>query len=252
MLEALADSIVSLRSISGGGNKINENLSVGDVPTLWMANEAIMAGLVLTAAKVEWDWDNVWKDQPFESLRGFWLPLEWLPVKRPRNGNPQGNTWCVSCKVHYSISIFLFRRPHRGKGRVIREGQKIHASVAFKNGYRYTPQAISPEGFPSWYRIVGTGQMDDIAWAKDLNDIIEMDLFDFTEAGSMMTQLKNPASTDRAYILERLARLAPYGTSPFTGITFEVEAFVKTVRAGGRGDHECRQRFQSHQRCRYG
>jgi len=60
-----------------------------------MANEAMMAGLKLNATHIEWNWTNLREDQPFESLRWFWLPFEWLPVKRLRNGDPQGNTWFV-------------------------------------------------------------------------------------------------------------------------------------------------------------
>jgi hypothetical protein len=65
----------------GGGNKENIDLALGDVPTLWMANEAMIAGLKLTPSQIEWEWEHLKKYPPEKSLAG-WQWLEYLPFRR--------------------------------------------------------------------------------------------------------------------------------------------------------------------------
>jgi hypothetical protein len=78
--------------LSGGGIKVNDKLDVGDVPCLWMANEAMMAGLSLMPSKVEWDWDELEEAVPSPSLTWIWQLLEYLPLKRLTHKGPTGTT----------------------------------------------------------------------------------------------------------------------------------------------------------------
>jgi hypothetical protein len=64
-----------------------------------------------------------------------------------------------------------------GKGRVIKPGQKIHASVAFIQNYE--PHAIFSDGIDTgdWLRILMKGRQDTFDWHKEIKDILELDLF---------------------------------------------------------------------------
>ncbi|KZP16557.1 hypothetical protein FIBSPDRAFT_698925, partial [Athelia psychrophila] len=97
----------------GGGNRVNADLQLGDIPLLWMRNEATVAGLHLRAADINWKLTDLERD-PTPSLGAIWQILEQFPVRR------------LSYKGHHSATS---RRPHRGKSRKIVEGQMIHASV---------------------------------------------------------------------------------------------------------------------------
>ncbi|KAJ6474565.1 hypothetical protein DFH09DRAFT_889375, partial [Mycena vulgaris] len=102
----------------GGGNRENITLDLAGVPLLWMENEATTAGLHLRPRHTggAWDWDKLQREGPQESLTGpFWWFMETLPLTRPNYNtrNPKPTKW----------------RPHWGKGRVIVEGQLVHASV---------------------------------------------------------------------------------------------------------------------------
>ncbi|KAJ6570950.1 hypothetical protein DFH09DRAFT_916844, partial [Mycena vulgaris] len=106
----------------GGGIKKNVKLNLSSVPLLWMENEATSAGLRLRprAAGGRWNMSELHQDDVHESLQGFWQLIEHIPLKRLTYKDPDGVT----------------RTPHRGNGRVIVPGQRIHVSVAFKSkGY---------------------------------------------------------------------------------------------------------------------
>jgi hypothetical protein len=99
-----------------------------------------------------------------------------------------------------------------GQGRVIQPGQLIHASVAFKRGDRYTPKAEFPAGMKgkSWEAIIGQGHKDDIGWADDLKDFLEMDLFDHSQAQSLIDDLSQ-GKGNASDSLKRLSHFALYG-----------------------------------------
>lgn len=64
--------------ISGGGNRLNKKLQSGDIPLLWMRHEAIMAGLHLKAADINWKVKDLGR-RPKNSL-GVWHILEQIPL----------------------------------------------------------------------------------------------------------------------------------------------------------------------------
>ncbi|KAJ7671187.1 hypothetical protein B0H17DRAFT_902216, partial [Mycena rosella] len=101
----------------GGGVDKNLELNLSSVPLLWMENEATSAGLRLKPRKAgEWNISGV-QEKPHESLRGFWRLIEYLPLKR------------LTYKDHKDHAELDTRMPHRGGGRVIVPGQRIHISL---------------------------------------------------------------------------------------------------------------------------
>ncbi|KAJ7202268.1 hypothetical protein GGX14DRAFT_570775 [Mycena pura] len=157
----------------GGGNRKNISLDLGGVPLLWMENEATSAGLHLHPRNDVWKWEDIKREKPFESLTGpFWWFLEKIPLAR--------STYNVD-KLDETISW----PPHQGKGRLIVKDQLIHASVAFKYDI-YRPRARF-SGFEferqSWDTLVGKGTVNDIKWAQDWRERLEMDIFDPSLAG---------------------------------------------------------------------
>lgn len=69
---------------------------------------------------------------------------------------------------------------------MIKPGQKIHASVCFIPDY--VPQAnFSPgQAGPSWENIVGKGRRSDSSWVKGIEDLLELDLFDYLNVKSII------------------------------------------------------------------
>jgi hypothetical protein len=85
------------------------------------------------------------------------------------------------------------RALHVGQSCTIKPGQLIHVSVAFN---KYIPRAKFSAEMQgrSWGTIIGQGHKDDINWANNLADILEMDLFDHSQAGLLIGQLKDFSS----------------------------------------------------------
>ncbi|KAF9552769.1 WD40 repeat-like protein [Agrocybe pediades] len=115
----------------GGVNTRNEGMDLSRPPLRWMIHEAGSFGLLtkpFTHELISREYIEI-KD----SLSGIWKVLEWLPVKRLTYDNMGRNP-----KEHT-------RRPHRGAGRVIHPGQKIHGSLVLAKGFGtsggYNPKA---------------------------------------------------------------------------------------------------------------
>ncbi|KZP19863.1 hypothetical protein FIBSPDRAFT_743247 [Athelia psychrophila] len=66
---------------AGTHSDVNTDLNLGDIPLLWMRNEAIMAGLHLKAADINWKFTDQECDRT-PSLGFFWKILELIPIKR--------------------------------------------------------------------------------------------------------------------------------------------------------------------------
>jgi hypothetical protein len=71
----------------------NADLDLESVPLLWMQNEALMAGLHLQQSSVEWNFDDLKRSRPHESLNGVWWLLEWLPFRRREHSKPNKISW---------------------------------------------------------------------------------------------------------------------------------------------------------------
>ncbi|KAH7928737.1 hypothetical protein BV22DRAFT_1058171, partial [Leucogyrophana mollusca] len=159
----------------GGGSKKNTRLNNATVPVLWMGREAMIAGLKLYPSKVEWNWDELRKMKPAESLTWVWRVFEMFPFKRLSYTDRQKTTW----------------RPHLWTGRTIKKGQKIHASVAFISNY--VPRATLSGGLPigRWEDVLEQGRQDTTEWAKGLEGLLEMDFFDFSDTKAVIELVSN-------------------------------------------------------------
>lgn len=110
----------------------------------------------------------------------------------------------------YSCIALLttFHSWHRGRGRKILPGQKVHASVAFCKK-PHNPQAMLPShpSKRSWVQLVGTGRMDDLYWRDDWEDILEMDIFDISSAKECVMKILG-SSTNLAVWVHRLKMIS--------------------------------------------
>jgi hypothetical protein len=100
-----------------------------------------------------------------------------------------------------------------GKGRKIIVGQKIHASVAFKECYKPRAQAKSPQGKINWESLVGSGKTDDISWTQQWEEHLEMDVFDHSIVRPILEKLRdvNRSAEDIRRWLHRLRFMALSG-----------------------------------------
>jgi hypothetical protein len=101
------------------------------------------------------------------------------------------------------------------QGRVIKPGQKIHASVPFieKN---YKPKANFADGMTrkTWDDILRKGKQDEISWAKEIEEILEMDLFDHSNVTTILNELE--LNLENFELIGRLEFLASTRTcSPY-------------------------------------
>ncbi|KAF4618325.1 hypothetical protein D9613_011564 [Agrocybe pediades] len=114
----------------GGGNAQNKEMDRSRPPLRWMIHEAGSVGLLTRPFTRELK--SVDQIEIKESLRGMWKVLEWLPFRRfTYNESTTGKKYTY--------------RPHRGAGRVIQPGQKVHGSLTLAPGLgeeqRYIPRA---------------------------------------------------------------------------------------------------------------
>ena len=81
--------------------------------------------------------------------------------------------------------------PNLARGRVIQPGQKIHASVCFIGG-DYIPKARFSEDVTDidWTRLVGIGKQDGFDWARPIEGILEMDLFDLSNVKVIVDEVR--------------------------------------------------------------
>jgi hypothetical protein len=101
------------------------------------------------------------------------------------------------------------RLPHLGKGRMIRPGQMIHASVAFKPP-SYRPKATLSGGLGhlQWNDLIATAKIGDLRLSDNWQGNLEMDLFDHSTAAGMFKVLENGDPSRTTELLDRLTILA--------------------------------------------
>jgi hypothetical protein len=85
-----------------------------------------------------------------------------------------------------------------GKGRVIKPGQKIHASVAFIRNYE--PRAVFSDGVEKgdWLRILTKGRKDTVDWSNEIKDFLELDLFDHSRLKILLDNLQKNMDAESA------------------------------------------------------
>ncbi|KIK56258.1 hypothetical protein GYMLUDRAFT_248006 [Collybiopsis luxurians FD-317 M1] len=111
----------------GGGNVENKTLSRSRPPLRWMVSEAKIAGLRM--ADFHNEFLAIEALDILESLTAPWQLLEYWPIK------------CLT----YKDSTSTKRKLHRGQGRVLCAGQKIHITVILTKE-DYVPRAHETHG----------------------------------------------------------------------------------------------------------
>ncbi|KAF8960786.1 hypothetical protein BDZ97DRAFT_1831829 [Flammula alnicola] len=175
----------------GGGNQPNVDLNLGRTPFLWMSFEAVSSGMRLQPSEVEWPWDKL--DEVKESLTSVWWVLEWIPffIKRLSYKDPKD----PAATTH---------RWHRGRGRKVMPGQKLHSSIAFcPNGYH--PKAILKLSQPRhWNKLVAQGRQADTNWEKGWEGDLEMDIFDYSLMSDVLNKLQSGPEGEEIMWIYRL------------------------------------------------
>ncbi|KZV67661.1 WD40 repeat-like protein [Peniophora sp. CONT] len=143
----------------GGGNVDNLALNNTRPALRWMYSEASIAGLHLNPFERKLEDDKGITVN--ESLTGyFWWLLEYLPLRRPRYATLDGKGKSTTRRCEFLqlpskvfLAEFNSSRLHRGEGRVIQEGQKVHPSVWLSEDLdttNYMPCARLPSNQNFW------------------------------------------------------------------------------------------------------
>ena len=109
--------------------------------------------------------------------------------------------------------------PHKGRGRKIKPGQKVHSSIAFCKG-SYQPKAILPQE-RRLSELVGKGKLSHREWVKGWEDLIEMDIFDLSLMSNIIEMLKSGTGDDSRIWAYRLKVMTSTGRDIF-GATMSV------------------------------
>lgn len=111
----------------------------------------------------------------------------------------------VQCRL---LMYYIVRgRLHRGRGRKIKPGQTIHASVAFSPD-RYVPKAhLPPSDKPkSWRDLIKSRGKDEFVCPEGWEGLLEMDIFDVSTANAIIENLTN-RDVDASLSVHRLTVL---------------------------------------------
>ncbi|THH17761.1 hypothetical protein EW146_g3118 [Bondarzewia mesenterica] len=162
---------IGTHSDIGGGNVFNPDLKRSGPPLLWMSQEAKLAGIEMELSSFKWDWKKL--GDVNESLSGVWWLLEYAPIKQ----------------LTFKDADAARYRFHRGRGRRIHSGQKIHATVALFSPEKYKPKAILPPEAADgdWHKLITSPQSGSYAHTLDKGldrwkFWFEMDVSDMVEA----------------------------------------------------------------------
>lgn len=132
----------------------------------------------------------------------------------------------------FNFLLMVHRGWHRSAGRIIKPGQRVHASLCFIQG-SYIPNAkfhpdIACTGI-KWEDIVGVGMLDNMKWVKGIEHILEMDLFDISGVPDMIQRYMDESDPmEWGERLEFLASIRMFTSFPstcelLTHISFEGE-----------------------------
>jgi tetratricopeptide (TPR) repeat protein len=191
-----------------------------------MENEAQAAGLRLEPRESGgvWDLNELQIEDVHESLTGAWKLMEYLPVTRLSFQTAEETTGQEDSQCLSLYSYLFFRMPHRGAGRVIAPGQRIHISVAFKNPSYFPRAEFLLANSIKWDSFVGGMiESNDFDWALGFGEQVELDLFDASFATQAINNLNNiwgkgdhhggtpGVEADESYWMNRLAFMAPSG-----------------------------------------
>ncbi|KAF7973793.1 hypothetical protein HWV62_14282 [Athelia sp. TMB] len=190
----------------GGGNVSNADMKRSGAPLMWMCYEAISCGLRMSLHRAIWKWEDL--GHLHESLTGVWRLFEYLPFKR----------------LTYKDQSAMTYRWHRGQGRIIQPGQKVHISVAFAHKdyqpsakYSGEPRSRAEEKkkwaslLQSKTDIKNTGETE-YKCPEEWKDELEMDMFDVSVASTAIEDLRS-MQVDTGLAVHRLSVLTWSGES---------------------------------------
>jgi hypothetical protein len=174
-----------------------------------MSFEAVSCGLRLRPTKVEWNLDHL--QDVKESLTGVWHMFEWMPFKRLSYQNESSTIYRYILKLTPEMITYLYKTVsfHKGRGRKIKSGQKVHSSVAFCDE-SYHPRAILPEE-RCLYELVGKGSRSNTEWVTGWEDLIEMDIFDLSLMSNVIDALKSGTGGQSSMWAYRLTAMTSTG-----------------------------------------
>jgi hypothetical protein len=178
-----------------------------------MSFEAVSCGLRLRPTKVEWNLDHLHDVK--ESLTGVWHMFEWVPFKRLSYRDESSTIYRYDLKLTPEMITYLCKTVsvHKGRGRKIKSGQKVHSSVAFCDE-RYHPRAILPNQ-RRLYELVGKGSRSTGEWVKGWEDLIEMDIFDLASMSNVIERLKSGTGGESSMWAYRLTAMTSTGGDCF-------------------------------------
>ena len=174
-----------------------------------MSFEAVSAGLRLRPTKVEWNLNHL--QDVKESLTGIWHTFEWMPFKRLSYHDELSTVYRYPFKLTLEMITDLCKTVsfHKGRGRKIKSGQKVHSSVAFCD-HSYHPKAILLEK-RCLYELVGKGSRSNREWVKGWEDLIEMDIFDLSLMSNVIETLKSGTGSESRMWVHRLTAMTSTG-----------------------------------------
>lgn len=174
-----------------------------------MSFEAVSCGLRLRPTKVEWNLDRL--QDVKESLTGIWHIFEWMPFKWLSYQDESSTVYGYVLRLTPEMVIYLCKTVsfHKGQGRIIKPGQKVHSSVAFCDE-RYHPRAILPDQ-GCLYELVGKGSRSNREWVKGWEDLIEMDIFDLSLMSNVIETLKSGTGGGSSMWVYRLTAMTSTG-----------------------------------------
>jgi hypothetical protein len=194
-----------------------------------MSFEAVSCGLRLRPTKVEWNLDHL--QDVKESLTGVWHIFEWMPFKRLSYQDESSTIYRYVLKLTREMTIYSCKTVsfHKGRGREIKSGQKVHSSVAFCNE-NYHPRAVLPEQ-RRLYELVGKGSRSNREWVKGWEDLIEMDIFDLSLMPNVIETLKSGTGGGSRMWVYRLTAMTSTG-----GVFFMPERLFLTQKRRRRSN----------------
>lgn len=107
--------------------------------------------------------------------------------------------------IFYLCDVVSF---HKGRGRKVQPGQRLHSSIAFCEK-DYYPKAILKDKY--LFKLLGTGSRSNRDWARDWKGLLEMDIFDLSLMKRAIEELMSKTKDEKSMWAYRLCAMASTG-----------------------------------------
>ena len=101
--------------------------------------------------------------------------------------------------------------PHKGRGRKIKPGQKVHASIAFCKEDYYPKAILNLKDNYLWKQLLGKGSILSRDWATGWETLLELDIFDLSRMSHVIEMLKSETRDEESMWAYRLCAMASTG-----------------------------------------